>query len=148
MEGVRYSTDDFARQKPEGIQRRVAVQKAARANLDGSITRELAGMRSVPVQELDQAWAGTWKSTSSCALGRGFSSKDARMGAPDETTAGIAPADVPVCDLCQIKLVYRPAKKFWGCPNYKNHPETKVIVDHQKLLVELAKRSREPGDEE
>src|SRR3990167_9733075 len=66
MEGVRYSTERYALEKPEGIQRTVAVQKAARANLDGGITRELAGLKSVPAEEIDSAWKAskeTWKTT-------------------------------------------------------------------------------------
>lgn len=152
MEGIRYSNEKYAQEKPEGIQRRVAVKKAARANLDGGITRELAGMKSVPIQELDKAWEGSWKTSALCAKGRGFGSKDARMGAGDDKTGGIDPADVPMCDVCKVKLVYRPAKKFFGCPSYSKHPETKVIVSLEDLQKQIAAKKaaappREPGEE-
>jgi hypothetical protein len=153
MEGVRYSSEKYAFEKPEGIQRRVAVRKAARANLDGGITRELAGMKAVPVEELDKAWEGGWRKSSMCAKGKGFGSKDQRMGRGDEKTGEIDPADIPTCDICRVKLVYRPAKRFWGCPSYQKHPNEKIIVNHDDLLKQIAERrkaangQREPGDE-
>jgi hypothetical protein len=154
MEGVRYSDEDYARQKAEGIQREVAVQKAARANLDGGITRELAGLKSIPVEELDKAWEGSWKKSSMCSRGRGFGSKDQRMGRGDEKTGDIDPADVPICEVCKIKLVYRPNGKppFWGCTQYAKHPNNKQTVNHDELLRQIADRKaaqqRQPGDEQ
>lgn len=156
MEGVRYSNERYAEEKPEGIQREVAVRKAARANLDGGITRELAGLKSVPIEELDKAWEGSWRKSSMCAKGRGFGSKDQRVGAGDEKTGTIDPADIPTCDICQVKLVFRAKANppFWGCPTYTKHPKEKVIVNHEDLLKQIADRkkaaaaTREPGDEQ
>ncbi len=146
MEGVRYSTEPFAQQKPEGIQRRVAVQKAARANLDGGITRELTGLKSVPVEELTKAWDGSWKKWEMCSKGRGFGTGEQRIGAGGATSGGLDAADIPTCSVCkdEPKLVFRPAKgdraAFWGCKNYESHPKDKVFIDHAKLLAEIAKR--------
>jgi hypothetical protein len=152
MEGVRYSNERYAEEKPEGIQREVAVRKAARANLDGGITRELAGLKSVPVEELDKAWEGSWRKSSMCAKGRGFGSKNTRMGQGDEKTADIDPADIPICEVCKTKLVFRPNGKppFWGCSTYQKHPDNKQTVEHDKLLKQIADRKkvqRQPGDE-
>src|SRR5436190_4817434 len=60
IEGGRSSTDDFCKGK-EGAELELLVRKAARANLDGNITRELAGMKSVPLDEIKAAWTGTSK---------------------------------------------------------------------------------------
>lgn len=156
MEGIRYSTEKYATEKPEGIQRLVAVQKAARANLDGSITRELAGMKSIPVEELDRAWAGTGRSSSSCNLGRGFGGGNERAGAANEQH-GIDGADLPECDVCRIPLVWRNGKDgkpgFFGCKNWASHKETKVIVSLERAKeIAASKRkaataAREPGQE-
>lgn len=160
MEGIRYSTEKYATEKPEGIQRVVAVQKAARANLDGGITRELAGMKSVPIEELDAAWNSakdTWKKSSLCNKGRGFGSKDQRLGKGDEKSGGVDPQDIPLCDICNVKLTYRAGKKednsdaWFGCPTYQKHPNDKVTISLAKLKENIAKRPpttrREPGDE-
>ena len=129
MEGGRNSSDDFCRDKT-GLEKELAVRKAARANLDGGITRELAGMKSVPIDELKAAWVGTSKVVERCRLGRGFGSRDVRMGARDEKVPAIEP---PVCPHCNTKGVYRAAKgnrgAFYGCPNYGKHPQQKWIVD-------------------
>lgn len=146
MEGIRYSNERYADEKTEGIQREVAVRKAARANLDGGIVREIAGLKSVPIQELDKCWEGTWKKSAMCAKGRGFGSKDTRLGAADEQTGGVDPADVPICEHCKVKLVFRPAKgdrgAFYGCPNYAKHPQQKVFVDHAELMKQIAERKK------
>ena len=132
MEGGRSSTDDFCRDK-RGADLELAVRKAARANLDGNITRELAGMKSVPVTELELAWAATNKQIAHCRRGRGFGSGDERLGATREGVPDVPP---PTCPHCQTKGVYRAAKgtrgAFYGCPNYAKHPDQKFIIDAAK----------------
>lgn len=156
MEGVRYSTERYATEKPEGIQRVVAVQKAARANLDGGITRELAGLKSVPVEELDKAWEGTWKKSAMCNKGRGYGSSAERKGAQ------VQQADIPVefqpkCEVCNQVMKHvaggvsqqgKPYDAFWSCKNR----EHKATVKHSQALIEWKARqaeaqARQPGDE-
>ena len=161
MEGVRYSTERYALEKPEGIQRTVAVQKAARANLDGGITRELAGLKSVPAEELDSAWKAskeTWKTTEKCNKGRGFGSKAERAGAQ------VQQSDIPVefqpkCDTCYQPMKYiaagtsssgKPYGAFWACSS-KEH---KYTLRHEQALAEAkrmqaeAQAPREPGQDD
>jgi len=134
MEGGRASTDEFCRDKT-GTDLELAVRKAARANLDGGITRELAGLKSVPVDELSAAWTGTSKRIEQCRLGRGFGSRDIRMGARDEKLD----VDPPVCPHCNSTGVLRPAKgtrkAFFGCPKYSSHPNQKWIVDAAEWIA-------------
>jgi hypothetical protein len=132
VEGGRSSTDDFCRGKA-GAELELTVRKATRANLDGNITRELAGMKSVPVNQLAEAWVGTKKSIDQCRRGRGFGTRDERVGGRSEKAPDLDP---PVCPHCQTKGVYRPAKgdrkAFYGCPNYSKHPSQKFIVDAEQ----------------
>jgi len=132
VEGGRASTDDFCKGK-SGIDLVLAVRKAARANLDGGLTRALAGMQSVPLDEIKAAWEGTAKRVENCRHGRGFGSRDERLGARTEKAPDVDP---PICPHCQSKGVYRPAKgdrgAFYGCPQYSKHPDRKFIVDAAK----------------
>lgn len=136
MEGGRSSTDDFARGKA-GVELELLIRKAARANLDGNIVRELAGMKAVPVEDLESAWSGTHKKIDQCRLGRGFGTRDERLGARSEKGPDIDP---PICPHCKTPGVYRPAKgtraPFYGCPNYTKHPDQKFIVDAAKWLAD------------
>lgn len=136
IEGGRSSTDDFCKGKT-GAELELAVRKAARANLDGNITRELAGMKSVPLDALKDAWAGTKKSVEQCRHGRGFGTRDERVGGRSEKAPDVDP---PVCPHCNTKGVYRPAKgdrkAFYGCPNYAKHPDQKFIIDAAKWVAE------------
>lgn len=129
IEGGRSSTDDFCRGK-EGAELELLVRKAARANLDGNLTRELAGMKSVPVDELKAAWTGTPKKIEQCRRGRGFGTHDERVGGWSDKAPPVEP---PVCPHCKTKGVYRPAKgtraAFYGCPNYEKHGDKKFFVD-------------------
>jgi hypothetical protein len=160
LTGTRYSYEEFiVKRKLNRLQIEPEVRKAARANLEGNILRTLAGLKSIPVEELDEVWATagmTWKSSKFCAKGRGFGSADMRAGGADERH-GIDPADIPLCDVCQIPLVFRPGKDgkpgFFGCAKWQSHKETKVIVPLSKAR-EIAERKhanregqREPGDE-
>lgn len=158
MTGIRYSDEDFIiSRKLKPIKLDAEVKKAARANLDGSILRELAGLKSVPIEELDQVWSGSWKKSDKCPRGRGFGTADERAGGASEKS-GVAPEDVPKCGICKDTppLVFRPARgdraAFWGCRQYASHPNDKVFVDHARLLKDIEKRKsgaakREPGDE-
>lgn len=129
VEGGRASTDDFCRDKT-GADLELAVRKAARANLDGNITRELAGLKSVPVEDLIRAWEGTPKKIEDCRRGRGFGTRNERLGANNEKAPDVTP---PVCPHCKTAGVYRPAKgnrgAFYGCPNYTKHEDKRWFVD-------------------
>ena len=145
MEGGRSSTDDFCRDKT-GIALDLAVRKAARANLDGCITRELAGMKNVPVEELKAAWAGTSKRIEQCRLGRGFGSRDERLGA---RSAKAPDVDPPTCPHCGATMQYRPAKDnrsaFFGCPNWKQHQDRKAIVNADQWVAEQQRKAAAPA---
>lgn len=145
MEGGRSSLDDFCKGKT-GADLELTVRKAARANLDGNITRELAGMKSVPQQEIETAWAGTNKKIERCRRGRGFGSRDERLGA---TRQGVPEVEPPVCPHCKAKGVYRPAKgdrgAFYGCPNYEKHPQQRFFVDAAKWVAEQSQKAAPPA---
>lgn len=138
MEGGRSSTDDFAKDV-EGPALELLIRKAARANLDGNITRELAGLKSVPLEELQRGWNGTPKKTEQCRLGRGFGSRSQRLGATDEKAPDVTP---PTCPHCKTPGVYRPAKgtraAFYGCGNYQKHPagSKPFIIDAAKWVAD------------
>jgi hypothetical protein len=136
VEGGRASTDDFCKGK-SGLDLVLAVRKAARANLDGGLTRALAGMQSVPLDELKAAWEGTAKKVENCRRGRGFGTRDERVGG---ASAKAPDVDPPVCPTCNVKGVYRPAKDnrraFYGCPTYSKHPAVKFIIDAEKWEAE------------
>lgn len=139
IEGGRSSTDDFARGKA-GIELDLLIRKAARANLDGNITRELAGMKSVPVAELEAAWKGTTKRIDGCRLGRGFGTRDERIGGRREDVPDVDP---PKCAVCGEVGAYRPAKgnrgAFYGCPQYQKHANRKWTVDAAEWLKQQQK---------
>jgi len=141
MEGGRSSKDDFCKGKT-GAALDMAVRKAARANLDGGITRELAGMKSVPLQELERAWAGTPKTTDRCRKGRGFGTQNERVGGFGDKGPAIDP---PVCAVCGAPGVYRPGKDgrppFYGCPKYQNHPNQKWTVKVDDWVQQHATKS-------
>lgn len=138
MEGGRSSTDDFCKGKT-GVELELLVRKAARANLDGNITRELAGMKSVPLDDLQRAWVGTPKLIERCRRGRGFGTRDERVGGRSEKAPDLDP---PICPHCQSKGVYRQAKgdrkAFWGCPKFESHKEQRWFVDAEKWAKESA----------
>lgn len=115
--GVRYSNDDFiVNSKKKGIQLEFLLRKCARANLDGNIIRTISGLHLVPIEEIQEAWAGTKKITEHCAWGKGFSAQErsARQG-----QSGPAPA----CPICNGRTHFvkagegrnGPYPAFWGC---------------------------------
>jgi hypothetical protein len=130
MEGGRSSTDDFCKGK-SGAELELLVRKAARANLDGNITRELAGMKSVPMSDLVDAWVGTKKNVDQCRRGRGFGTRDDRMGGGERPDAGVEP---PVCPVCRKAMVLRKGQKgyFYSCVNWKDHGKDAVTWDLEK----------------
>lgn len=147
IEGGRSSTEDFCKDK-QGAALELAVRKAARANLDGQIVRELAGLAGVPIAELEAAWTGTHKQVGQCRRGRGFGSRSERLGA--NTTRGGAPdVEPPVCPHCNAKGVYRPAKDgraaFYGCPNYAKHADKKFIVNAEEWVSKQAAAKATPA---
>jgi hypothetical protein len=127
VEGGRSSTDDFCKHK-KGAELELSVRKAARANLDGNITRELAGLKNVPLNELQSAWTGSNKNSSRCRLGRGFGTQQERRGAvvhDGDKTEEVGPK----CPKCGAKMNFRAAGKtssgkeysaFWGCSKFKS----------------------------
>lgn len=131
IEGGRSSTEDFCKDKT-GAALELAVRKAARANLDGQIVRELAGLGSVPLAELEAAWTGTHKKAADCRRGRGFGTTQERSGGehPD------APTDVvpPSCPHCGAVAVLRSSARgpFYGCPRWKQHEDKKWTLDLEK----------------
>ena len=145
IEGGRSSTDDFCKDKT-GAALELLVRKAARANLDGNVTRELAGLKSVPIEEITEAWVGTSKKIDRCRRGRGFGTASERLGANSEKAPDVAP---PVCPHCNTPGKYRAAKgnrtAFYGCPNYEKHPQQKWIVDAAKWVAEQTKHAPAPA---
>lgn len=127
MEGGRMSTDDFCRDK-KGVALELAVRKAARANLDGNIVRELAGLKSVPLEDLQKAWEGTGKNWDHCRKGRGFGTKEERSGGERADAPKLAP---PHCDVCGKVGVFRTSARggFYGCSDWRAHQDRKWSVD-------------------
>jgi len=139
IEGGRSSTEDFCKDKT-GAALELAVRKAARANLDGQIVRELAGLAGVPIAELEAAWTGTHKKVERCRRGRGFGSGDERLGAVRQGEPDVTPPTCPHCRPAHsVKLKYRAAKgdrkAFYGCPHYETHPQQRIIVDAAEWMA-------------
>jgi hypothetical protein len=143
IEGGRSSGEDFCKGK-SGVDLDLAVRKAARANLNGNITRELAGLKTIPIDDLTRAWTGTGKSIEGCHHGRGFGTRDERLGATREGVPDIPP---PICPVCKSPGVYRegPRGPFYGCSNFKNHPDRKWTVDAEKWKAEQAAKQPAPA---
>lgn len=154
IEGGRSSTDDFCKGKT-GAQLELDVRKAARANLDGSITRKLTGLSNVPMAELEKAWEGTHKKTSRCRLGKGFGSKQERDGVVEgrhvDTPTG---ALAPVCESCGKSMIYVPEgtnrttgkayAAYWKCEAYAKGNGHSAMADSEWQKVQS---QREPGSE-
>lgn len=149
IEGGRSSTDDYiVRQNPPliGSQMELAVRKSARANLDGGITRALAGLQSVPLEEITEAYRGDTKKTRArFREGRGFSSGAERRGAAVESEWN---GEAPNCPTCNAKMVYksggltkdgRAYGAFWSCSTY---PKCKGSMKHEDWVSSL------PADEQ
>jgi hypothetical protein len=158
MEGGRSSTDDFCAGK-SGVHLDLEVRKAARANLDGGITRELAGLKNVPVQELRAAWTGTNKTTDRCRLGKGYGTRQERAGGRSASEPDV---EAPICEICGGKMNFIPAGKkrgsgkeypaFWSCPKgFGKNPEHEASTiphsEHLKNLEAAKPKEREPGED-
>jgi len=137
IEGGRSSTDDFCKDK-KGIELELAVRKAARANLDGNITRELAGLKSVPIEEIEEAWKGTPKKTDRCRKGRGFGTAGERLGGSSGKGPDVEP---PKCGVCGAVAKFRDTSDggFYGCPNYKTHADRKWSISAPKWIEQQKK---------
>ena len=134
IEGARGSREDFVKGKV-GVELDKDVRRAARANLNGSITRELAGLGAIPVDELIDAWKGSTKSIEHCARGRGFGSRDERLGGVLAPDAGL---ESPVCRVCKQPMNLKKGSKgyFYSCRDYKAHGRDAVTWDLDKWKAE------------
>jgi hypothetical protein len=143
VEGIRESTEEFCKSLT-GIKQELRVRQAARANLDGKIVRELAGLGSVPLEELERAWKGTDKKTEHCRRGRGFGTQQERHGGENPN----APTDIvpPKCDHCGTTATYKTSARggFWSCPKWKSHEDRKFLIDAEKWRKDP--RSKPPAD--
>jgi len=138
IEGGRPSTDDFCKDK-RGHELELAVRKSTRANLDGNITRELSGLNSVPLQELQVVW-GPNKPISRCRLGRGFGTGSERLGADMETAAGVLTSQAPKCPTCESAMTFKEPRaggkqfaSFWSCTKYPNCKGTRKAEGEYSL---------------
>lgn len=145
--GARSSTDDACKGK-EGPALADQVEKDARANFEGNVVRRLAGLGSVPAEELVRVWATCTppRLLEHCNLGRGFGSRDVRLGA---TAEGVPDVPPPVCPHCKATGVYRPAKgnrgAFFGCPNYSKHPDKKFIEPADAWIAKHQTKATAPA---
>lgn len=142
IEGGRSSTEDFCKGKT-GVDLELAVRKAARANLDGGITRKLAGLKSVPLDEIAAVWQGTPKKIENCRKGRGFGTRDARLGA-ETIDADIIP---PKCHLCSKPMKLRQGSKgpFYSCVDYKDHGADARTWEFEKWKARPESRKAAPA---
>jgi len=143
IEGARSSTDDFiTKQNPPltGTALDLAVRKAARSNLDGSITRELAGLESVPLEEIMEIYQKTdpTKVRARFREGRGFGKKGERSFQGEMAPDKVQP---PKCPKCHIDMVLRKGNKgsFYGCPNFRSK-DCKETLNESDWLEQLAAR--------
>lgn len=143
VEGIRESTEDFCRGL-SGPKLDLRVRQAARANLDGKVVRELAGLSSVPIDALDTAWEGTGKKSEHCRKGRGFGTKQERAGGENPDAPKLVP---PKCAVCNATAVYRTSARggFYGCPDFKKHESQKWAVD--LAVWEKDPRSKAPASD-
>jgi len=116
MEGMRTSTDDIAKNLT-GIQQEYTVRKSARANLDGGILRELAGLKRVPLQALiDADPTRQWEQRA--AKGRGYGSGGQRQQEREGEIDLTSP--VPSCQKCNGPMWdNRRDKKNPRAPDFK-----------------------------
>lgn len=148
MEGGRSSSDDFCKDD-KGTALELKVRKAARANLDGNIVRELTGLKSVPVKELESAWEGTTKNVERCVKARGFgSAKNADMNG-----GTISKTAVPSCPVCDgLMWDNRTKKQSPNSPDFKcKDPKCAKAVwekdDRPKVSGAVATKASDSAEE-
>lgn len=154
--GICYSDEDFLINRKLGpLKFEEQMKITARQRLEGILVREASGLKRVPIEELDDVWKGTWKSSRMCPKGRGFGSVAERQG------AAVQQSEIPIelqprCEQCNGAMKFIPAGTsqsgkpygaFWSCPA-KDH---KYTLRHEQALAE-AKRAkdqtqRQPGEE-
>ena len=149
VEGGRSSNDDFVtRHQPplKGYEVELAVRKAARANLDGQICRTLAGLQSVPRDEIVSAWEGTSKKWDQVRAGRGYGSGAERQGA---SVTSEWEGQKPQCPKCSAPMVYKPSgttkdgrqyEAFFSCTSYPKCKETVKKSDWEEQIA-LSKKA-------
>lgn len=149
IEGGRSSKDDVCK-NVTGAALDMLVRKSARANLDGGITRELAGLGSVPSEEIAAAWEGSGRKVDNCRRGRGFGSGAERAGADLDTGAGVKQSEGPKCPKCGASMKFKPAgqtkagKKygaFWSCSQY---PDCKGSVKQEEWQKPAKPEAEQP----
>jgi hypothetical protein len=154
--GTRYSYERFITdRKLRTLQIEPEVRKAARANLDGNMVRELAGLKSVPVEELDAVWAAAgqkWKNHALCPKGRGFGSQAERQGATVQQSE-IEPQFQPRCGTCNEVMRFvsagknqqgKPYAAFWSCSS-RQHQYT---LPHAQAIKEAAEARKDAAREQ
>ena len=157
VEGLRYSTDRFL-DNVTGIMKEMRVKQAARANLDGNITRKLTGLGSVAVEEIQEVWKGTWKTIDLCAKGQGYGTAKQRQGV-DGKDAPKVPAPMCEAEKCGKTMRYfgaspdgkKPAA--WLCPDYKWDSTAKTGNGHSRVMAaeyekNLAASQKQNGQQE
>lgn len=160
--GTRYSTERFATEKPAGIERENAVKKAARANLEGRIVRNLAGLNGVPLEELILV-SGDKDFERKASKGKGYGSQAERAGAQVQEHDEIEPRYQPKCSTCNGSMKHIPAGKtstgkpyaaFWACENREHKggiPHEQALAEAKRMKAEAEAASspaeREPGAE-
>lgn len=93
VEGMRSSKEKLVKDV-EGAEKEYLVRKCARANLDGSIVRELAGMKNMPLEELKKVVPDAqWEARA--AKGKGYGNQGERQASREGSKA-----DVPKCPKC------------------------------------------------
>jgi hypothetical protein len=146
VEGGRSSAEEFVKHVTDPMQRDLYVRRAARASADGIVVRTLAGLQSIPVEELARAWTGTTKAVEQCRKGRGFGSRTERLGGNAESAPNVR---APVCPHCKATGVYRAGRgdrgAFYGCPNWDNRGHPKWTVDAAEWVAKQTPAASSPA---
>lgn len=130
VEGGRSSNEDFCKDK-QGTALELATRKAARANLDGNIVRELTGLKSVPLEQLKDAWEGLNKDWNRCVKARGYGSGQGQGTAEASNIDTSAP--VPGCPQCGGEMWDNRRKKASPkSPDFKCKKCGKAIWESDK----------------